>query len=150
MTPSADNGPEGARPGTALDEETCLGILRGLEFGRLAYLVNGRVELVPVNYAIHRDEIVFRTAEGSKLAGALAGDEVVFEVDEITEEKATSVIVRAIPRALSHEEARWSDQMRLRPWVVSEKDHVIGLAPTLISGRAFNLARPWRSLRPHP
>ncbi|GAB79165.1 Nitroimidazol reductase NimA, pyridoxamine 5'-phosphate oxidase superfamily [Austwickia chelonae] len=150
MTPTADSGPEGVRPGTHLDEKDCLDILRRLEFGRLAYQLDGRIELVPVNYAVHRDEIVFRTAEGSKLAGVLTGDEVVFEVDDITDERATSVIVRAIPRALPHDEARWSDQMRLRPWVVSEKDHVIGLTPTLVSGRSFTLARPWRSMRPRP
>lgn len=132
-----------------LDEQACWDVLRRLEFGRLAFAVDGHLQMSPINYAVHNDQVVFRTAEGSKLTAVLAGDEVVFEVDEVGEDEAVSVIMRAIPREYAHDEARWADQMRLRPWVPTTKEHVVGLTPVQMSGRRFHLARPWLHMRPH-
>lgn len=149
MTPPTEGTTHTLSTVERLDEATCWEVLKQMEFGRLAYVVDGHLDLVPVNYAVHNGEIVFRTAEGSKLAGVTHGQEVVFEIDDIAAETATSVIVRAMPREYTHDEARWADQMRLRPWVSDKKEYVIGLAPTLISGRRFHLSRPWRSMRTH-
>jgi len=139
---------ESASPMQILSEQDCWEILRRLEFGRIAYVVDGQLDLAPINYAVHNGEIVFRTAEGSKLSAVLAGDEVVFEVDEIDTHEAVSIILRAIPREMPHDEARWADQIRLRPWIATVKDHVVGLSPVQLSGRRFQLSRTWLSLRP--
>ncbi|MBW3086874.1 hypothetical protein KEM60_03103 [Austwickia sp. TVS 96-490-7B] len=141
-------GSESTPAVTSLEYDACWQVLKRLEFGRLAYAINGRIDLVPVNYAVHAGEVVFRTAQGSKLAGVLQGGEVVFEVDEVTSTQATSVIVRATPREFPPNEARWADQMRLRPWVATRKEHVIGLRPIDLSGRSFALTRPWTMMRP--
>lgn len=143
-----DGTSEQPSPVERLSEDACWEVLKRLEFGRLAYLVDGHLDLAPINYAVHNGELVFRTAEGSKLAGVLQGGEVVFEVDEVSQESATSVIVRAQPREFTHDEARWADQMRLRPWVSTKKEHVVGLSPQVVTGRRFQLSRTWLSMRP--
>lgn len=151
MTPSETSTPSAATapsPMETLTEQDCWDTLRRLEFGRLAYAVAGQLDMAPVNYAVHNGEIVFRTAEGSKLSAVLAGDEVVFEVDEVADEEAVSIIMRAIPREMPHDEARWADQMRLRPWISTVKEHVVGLRPVQMSGRRFHLSRTWLSMRP--
>lgn len=153
MTPSETTTPwasTAASPVEVLTDQDCWDTLRRLEFGRLAYAIDGYLDLVPINYAVHDGEIVFRTAEGSKLSAVLAGGEVVFEIDEIGDDEAVSIIMRALPREMPHDEARWADQLRLRPWVPTVKEHVVGLRPLQMSGRRFHLARPWLSMRPRP
>lgn len=149
MTQADDGTPRDPAKVERLSAPECWEVLERLEFGRLAYVVEGRIELAPVNYAVHEGELVFRTAEGSVLAGVLRSGEAVFEIDDINEETAISVIVRAHPREFTHAEARWTDQMRLRPWVSSKKELVVGLTPHLISGRRFHLSRTWTTIRPH-
>lgn len=135
-------------PMEVLTEQDCWDTLARLEFGRLAYVLGGHLDMAPINYAVHNGEVVFRTAEGSKLSAVLGGDEVVFEVDEITGDEAVSIIMRAIPREMPYDEARWADQIRLRPWISSVKEHVVGLRPAQMSGRRFSLSRSWMTMRP--
>ena len=54
-----------------LSRDECWAALRGEEFGRLAYMLGNQVNLVPLNYAVDGDTLLFRTAEGSKLLGVV-------------------------------------------------------------------------------
>ncbi len=137
-------------PVTVLDKDASWAILARHEFGRLAYHLDGRVHIAPVNYGLDGDRVLFRTAAGSKLAGALGDEEVAFEVDEVFDHSAVSVIVRGRATELSPQDARWSDQVRLRPWTASFKDHVVAIEATEVSGRRFALDRPWMSMIPRP
>lgn len=148
MTDTTTGGADQHTPVTHLDEEACWAVLRRLEFGRLAYRLGTHLDIAPVNYAVHEGHIVFRTAIGSKLSGILGDGEVVFEVDEVTDRHAVSVVVRAIAREMGEDEARWADQMRLRPWVLTVKEHVVVLEPLRITGRWFDISRPWKRMRP--
>ena len=51
--------------------------------GRLAYLREGRIDVVPVNYVYWNGAIFGRTSAGGKLAHLQEGTDVSFEVDEI-------------------------------------------------------------------
>lgn len=53
---------------TVLTEDDCLALLRSRELGRIAFDVEDRVEIFPVNYGIEGKIIVFRTSPGTKLA----------------------------------------------------------------------------------
>ena len=41
-----------------------------------------------------------------------------------------------------------TDQLRLRPWVVTRKAHVMAIRVAEISGRRFQLAKPWEHMLP--
>ncbi len=132
---------------TVLSEEGCWEALRSDEFGRLAFLLDGRIHLTPVNYAVDGRTLMFRTAEGSKLLGLLENPEVVFEIDGHDDQYARSVVVRGTARLLDVHEAQRAENVPLRPWLLGEKDHVIEITPTELSGRWFTLHRPWMRLR---
>ena len=137
-------------PVTTLDEETSWGMLHDQEFGRLAFHLADEVHLVPINYAVDdRRRLVFRTAEGSKLLGLTMNADVAFEIDEYTEDLARSVVVRGRARELQGSEADEAEQLPLRPWVEGAKFNVIAVEVDEITGRRFELTRPWLHMTPH-
>src|SRR6188472_203066 len=131
-------------PVNAIPEETCWQMLRDEEFGRLAFHLADEVHLVPINFALDaRRRIVFRTAEGSKLLGLTMNADVAFEIDHVEEDQATSVVVRGRARQLEGHEADETDQLRLRAWVDTVKFNTIAVEVDEITGRRFELSRPW-------
>lgn len=141
-------------PVTRMSPEQCWAFLRQQELGRLAYHLADEVHIVPVNYAVDHDSVtgvhslLFRTAEGSKLLGVVMNADVAFEVDELDGEQATSVIVRGRGRRLEEDEEHRAENVPLRPWVDTPKWNVVEIEVTEISGRRFNLSRPWRHVIP--
>ena len=132
---------------TELSLEECWDLLRADEFGRLAFRMADEVHLVPINYAVDGDTILFRTAEGNKLLGVTMHPQVVFEIDAYDDERAHSVIVRGLARRLEEDEEHRAEEIPLRPWVSTPKYNVVEIRPTEITGRSFQLSRPWLRLR---
>lgn len=138
-------------PVHTMSEAECWEFLRGHEFGRLAFHLGDQVHITPINYAaddydgVH--SLLFRTAEGSKLLGIVMNADVAFETDEYDEERAQSVILRGTARLLEEDEAHRAENVPLRPWIDTLKYNVVEIVPTELSGRAFDLARPWLHLR---
>lgn len=132
---------------TELTPEQCWDMLRAEEFGRLVYRLVDEVHIVPINYAVDGDTLLFRTAEGSKLLGVVMHPEVLFEIDRYDDHEAQSVIVRANARRLEEDEEHRSENIPLRPWVGTLKYNVVEMAPFEITGRRFQLSKPWLHLR---
>lgn len=130
-----------------LTQDECWAELRSDEFGRLAYRLGDEVNLVPVNYTVDGDTLLFRTAEGSKLLGVVMHPEVVFEIDHFDETRAVSVVVRGEARKLEEDEEQRAENVPLRPWVDTLKYNVVEIRPTQLTGRRFALHRPWLRLR---
>jgi uncharacterized protein len=133
---------------TELAELDCWELLREQEFGRLAFHLVNEVHIVPINYAVSRERLVFRTAEGSKLLGITMNQDVAFEIDQYDEDHATSVVVRGTARELEGDEADIAEQLPLRPWVPTAKFSIVEITPTEITGRKFRLDRPWTHMSP--
>ncbi len=129
-----------------LTANECWAFLEQHEFGRLAYVLDGGAEIAPVNYAVLDGQIVFRTAEGSKFAGVMGDASAAFEVDEIEGEEATSVVVRGLAVELPMVEDGRAEQAGLRPWLASDKPHLVALEVERITGRRYGLHRPWKSM----
>jgi uncharacterized protein len=136
-------------PVTALSEDDCWQFLSENEFGRLAFHLVDEVHIVPINYAVTADrKLVFRTAEGSKLLGLTMNADVAFEIDEYDESEARSVVVRGRASTLEGPKARAAQQLPLRPWVATAKYNVVSIDVDEVTGRHFDLERPWLHMRP--
>ncbi|HEX6368917.1 MAG TPA: pyridoxamine 5'-phosphate oxidase family protein [Longimicrobium sp.] len=69
-----------------LSREECTAILARNHVGRLAYAVESRVEIKPLNYVHHDGWLYGRTSQGAHLQAAATGwAPVAFEVDEVEE-----------------------------------------------------------------
>jgi len=126
-----------------LHPDECWEFLAAREFGRLAYHLTDEVHIVPINYAVDDRRLVFLTAEGSKLLGLTMNSDVAFEADEIEGEQAVSVIVRGRARQLVGSSAWVADRLPLRPWVGTPKHVVVEIIADEVTGRRFELRRPW-------
>ena len=93
--------------------------------------------------------VVFRTAEGTKLAGAVQRD-VAFEADAYDPDKgeAWSVVVKGRGEEISrgHELLDTAD-LPLFPWHAAPKQRFVRIVPDEISGRRFRVVdrEAWRT-----
>lgn len=123
---------------TYLSDEQCWERLAGHELGRLVTSVGGKLDIFPVNYVVDAGSILFRTAEGSKLTELTINDQVLFEVDDFTDERAWSVVVRGTAARLeTAADVEHADSLPLAPWIPTLKYNYVRIAADALSGRDF-------------
>jgi nitroimidazol reductase NimA-like FMN-containing flavoprotein (pyridoxamine 5'-phosphate oxidase superfamily) len=66
---------------SVLSIDECTTLLATRHIGRVAFLADGEVEILPVTYLVDGATVVFRSAVGSKLSAALEQSAVGFEID---------------------------------------------------------------------
>jgi nitroimidazol reductase NimA-like FMN-containing flavoprotein (pyridoxamine 5'-phosphate oxidase superfamily) len=129
-----------ARTGlTVIDRDECLRLLAGDVVGRLAIVHGGAPVILPVNYVVDGEDIVIRTAEGTKLdAGPRAP--AAFEIDGIDRTTRTGWSVVASGRleeVTPYDTATWQRVTASgpQPWAAGPKDHWLRLVTGTITGR---------------
>ena len=130
----------GGRTGVEiLPRPECFRLLSSQSVGRLGFLVGDQPLVLPVNFAVVRDVVVFRTGRGSKLDAAL-GAKVSFEVDEVdvATAEAWSVVVQGVAEEITHAENWFDEALRqgaAQSWISGGNDHYVRIIPHVISGR---------------
>lgn len=121
-----------------LSEDECWNLLARGEVGRLAVAVRGEPDIFPINYVTDGPRVLFRTAPGSKLAELSANPRVAFEVDELDDVGAASVVVKGVATRLElQREIDEADALPLTPWIPTLKYRWVRISPTSITGRRF-------------
>src|SRR6266700_7855435 len=104
----------------------CLDKLASVPVGRVGFLSAGEVMILPVNHVMDGHSVVFRTAEGSKLAGAGVGYPVTFEADsyDVAAEAGWSVVVHGHAEVIEDDDqARRLDDLGLRSYGSTERPY---------------------------
>ncbi len=135
--PHADS--EGVASFEMLGRAQCLDLLAGAAVGRLALIVDGHPEILPVNYILDGDAVVFRTAEGTVLTHASL-TEVAFQVDHFDEshQSGWSVMVKGQADDIGDAIDATSERLRrlsLVPWAPGKRDRWFVIRPREITGR---------------
>jgi nitroimidazol reductase NimA-like FMN-containing flavoprotein (pyridoxamine 5'-phosphate oxidase superfamily) len=120
-----------------LDEAECTELLHNHHTGRVAFVSDDRPLILPVNYVIHRDQIVFRTAPGRKLA-EIPMRHVAFEVDGATAQGSWSVVAQGFAREMTDALGEVADAIRALTIPVEapgERDYWIAITIGELSGR---------------
>ena len=114
-----------------LSESECWELLDHAAVGRLAVDIAGQPDIFPINFVVDKSGIVFRSAAGTKLAGAVLNRVVAFEIDgyEPAESTAWSVVVNGDPSVVA-------DEYRPVPMTLAA-----GLLRSLESGQSWRLAQ---------
>lgn len=123
---------------TELDEVTCRQLLGTVRVGRVALPDDPSPTVLPVDYVVHGDHVLFRTLEGTKLAAARDRGAASFQTDgfDPTHDTGWSVLVRGHldePGELTTEEAQAA--ARLHPLVGGDRHHVVRLSIESLTGR---------------
>jgi uncharacterized protein len=127
---------------TSLEPHECWALLRSAEVGRLAIAIMNRPDIFPVNHVVDRGTIVFRTAEGTKLAAAVLGEAVAYEVDGYDPERrdASSVVVKGRAVELERmQELFDAGDLRLFPWHAAPKPRFVRIEAETVTGRRFHV-----------
>jgi len=93
---------------------------------------------MPVNYALLDGDIVWRSAQGTKLNAAAAGFVVAFEVDhfESAREEGWSVMVQGIAHVITEAtELDRAKDLPLESWALDGyADRYVRLVPNIVTG----------------
>ncbi len=121
-----------------LDRQTCLRLLATATLGRVGITFGALPVVLPINFRLVGDRIVFRTGVGTKLDAATCNAIVAFEADDVDPFSHTgwSVVVTGKARAVTDP----SELAELRTaniprWAPSGDGHVVAVSTTMISGR---------------
>lgn len=127
-----------------LDEQVCRRLVERHHFGRVAINDADGPMVLPVNYTVVDDTIVFRSGAGTKLAAAAQHPPATFQIDDVDEARRLgwSVVVRG-----HLEEVTDPDELaRLRgsviePFAPGERAHFLRISSGAVSGRRIPLPR---------
>jgi nitroimidazol reductase NimA-like FMN-containing flavoprotein (pyridoxamine 5'-phosphate oxidase superfamily) len=128
-----------------LNKQECLELLAAVPVGRVIFTDRAMPAAQPVNYLLDGEEILFRTANGSKLAAATRHAVVGFQVDEIDPRTRTGWSVLGVGEAneVVHP-GRLAELAELLsdPWVDDHDGHTISISLQIISGRRLERSAP--------
>jgi len=122
-----------------LSRDECLELLRGGNFlGRIGYVVDGLPIILPVNFVVDGESVVFSTARGSKLSWLSSHNRVAFQADHgrPLDRSGWSVLVHGTAREVTDPaELEALRQGPLHSWTVPSAEHWVRVSVDAISGR---------------
>jgi nitroimidazol reductase NimA-like FMN-containing flavoprotein (pyridoxamine 5'-phosphate oxidase superfamily) len=125
-----------------LSEAECWAQLAGVEVGRLAVAAAGEVDIYPINFVLSDQDLIFRTAEGTKLLEIVICGQVAFEADGYDREhgRAWSVVIKGRAEEIEASDQIYAvERLPLFPWNAAPKERVVRIRSRQITGRRFTV-----------
>jgi hypothetical protein len=125
-----------------LSDSECWALLEHTAVGRLAVDIAGQPDIFPINFLVDDGGLVFRSAAGTKLAGAVLNRFVAFEIDgyEPGGRSAWSVVVKGQARSIERmQEVFDAEDLPLFPWLATDKPNFVRIEPSLVTGRRYHV-----------
>jgi uncharacterized protein len=125
---------------TELGREECLRLLAGRLVGRVVFTEAALPAAHPVAYLLDGDEVLFRTANGGKLAAATLRHVVAFQVDEIDPVGRTGWSVLGIGQAYEVTDPGRLADLAARmptPWASNHDAHTVAIPLQRLTGRVL-------------
>lgn len=117
----------------------CYRLLDTVPVGRVGFFSGGEVVILPVNYVVDGQDIVFRSAEGAKLSSLPSGHLVGFEADSYSAATRSgwSVVISGFAEvADSDEEIARLETLGLDTWgLVGLEKTWVRIRPASVTGR---------------
>ena len=124
----------------------CFLLLQSVPVGRIGFVAGGEVVIVPVNFLVDGQDVVFKTGAGSKLAAVDVGHYVAFEADsyDAATETGWSVVVNGLAEFIAAaEEVARLDGLGLSSWGEGTSGPVwVRIRPSSITGRRIAAPPP--------
>jgi nitroimidazol reductase NimA-like FMN-containing flavoprotein (pyridoxamine 5'-phosphate oxidase superfamily) len=127
----------------AVDESDCWRLLPQARVGRLAWTdPDGRVMIVPVNFAIDAHSVVIRSGDTSLLAAARASKRCGFQAEDLEPglRSGWTVLVDGLLTVTDDEATAERLGRLVDPWLRKPRPYVLVLTATQVTGRALHPA----------
>lgn len=138
-----------------ISEAECWELAASKEVGRLAISIANDPDVFPLNYRVdpgpsntenvsgyqHGPSIVIRTNAGLKLAGAILGNAVAFEIDDLQEDahEGWSVVIHGRGEEIENvEDWLHAEDLNVSPWANNPKSRYVRITPDRVSGRRIS------------
>ena len=121
-----------------LERAECEELLAGARIGRVILTEQALPTALPVAYALDDGDIVFRSNDGTKIAAALDGTVIAFQVDHIDEVRGTgwSVVATGVATPMTDPgDERHAADLGIQAWVESSDARFVRMSPTIVTGR---------------
>lgn len=128
-----------------LNRNECLDHLATRSVGRVAVTIHALPAIIPVNYGMLGDAVVFRTESDGPLARACANAVVAFEVDEVAPDGSGgwSVLVVGVADQLSPSAELRANRLALVSTGAGGRSEFVAITGAQITGRRIRAV-------PHP
>lgn len=123
--------------------DECLRLLASVPVGRVGFVADGEMVVLPVNHVVDGQDVVFRTAYGSKLCAAEGQNLAAFEADHYNEQTRSgwSVLVNGRADVVDAEAdiqrlSQYFSRLGVYPWVTAVRHPFwIRIRPASVTGR---------------
>ena len=126
-----------------IGREECLRLLSAAPIGRIAVSRDALPSILPVNFVLRDEAVLFASGSGSKALAVAHGDVIAFEVDdfEVGSRTGWSVLVVGRAEEVDRREREWADVGdALQPWVGRWASYLFRLPTVRMTGRQVGLA----------
>ena len=118
----------------------CLDLLAAQDYGRLGLVEGGQPVVLPINYALDGEHIVFRTGGGSgKFNTLVRGARAALEIDDIDPATHAGWSVLATGRVNEVESGAERERLErdcgLMPWAPGDRSHWMVMTTDRVTGR---------------
>lgn len=149
VTTPGDPGPTPRAHLEKLTDDECLRLIAAGGVGRVAFDSPAGPTILPVNYVLHDNSVIVRTAVGGPLDANLRTGvrgvefKIAFEIDRIDEtaQEGWSVLIRGAAHHVSDDEQAAAAASGVRPWAGGERELYLRITPTEITGRRIRHTR---------
>lgn len=131
---------------TILDPLTCRQLLATVRVGRIALPDVPSPTVLPVDFAVDDDRVIFRTVEGTKLDAAQSRGPASFQTDGFDPDHDTgwSVLVRGHLEEIQEPSSQTQAALaELNPLVGGDRPHVVALSIEEATGRRITQDPDW-------
>ena len=132
-----------------LSLDQCWALLRGTAIGRIGFLADEMLAVLPVNYRVVEAHgvtpgrwLALRTRPGNVIERASLM--VAFEIDgfEVSNRQGWSVLVRGTLHHVDPDPASFRERFDSDPWLAAERDAWLIVEPFAITGRRLHPGDP--------
>lgn len=125
-----------------ITQHECMELLAANHFGRVAVNDDDGPVVLPVNYLLDGDSVLFRSGVGTKLEAGVRGSPASFEIDAIVERTRTgwSVLARGtLTDVYDPDELERARRLPVAPFTGGDRPYYLRLLIYRVSGRRIVL-----------
>ena len=121
-----------------LGDDECRVLLGSATVGRVGVTMGALPTILPVNFLLDGERILVRSGRGTKLAAALEGAVVAFEVDDFdpVDHSGWSVVVTGMAHVVDDpDDLERLAHAPIPRWAPEGDTHIVAISTDIISGR---------------